>query len=129
MKTVVITGSSKGIGLGLAKEFLKRDCSVVISSRSRDKLKQVVQNLKETFGSDRVMGQPCDVTDYSQVQVLWDAVQKELGKVDIWINNAGITNTTRPLLELDTSEISPIINTNITGLIYGCQIALRGMTK
>ena len=129
MKTVIITGSTKGIGLGLAKEFLKRDCSVVISSRSRDKLKQVVQNLKETFGSDRVMGQPCDVTDYSQVQVLWDATQRELGKVDIWINNAGITNTTRPLLELDTAEISPIINTNITGLIYGCQIALRGMTK
>ena len=129
MKTVVITGSTKGIGLGRAKEFLKRDCSVVISSRNRDKLKQVVQNLKETFGSHRVMGQPCDVTDYSQVQALWDATQKELGKVDIWINNAGITNTTRPLLELDTAEISPILNTNVTGLIYGCQTALRGMTK
>ena len=58
MKTVIITGSTKGIGLGLAKEFLKRDCSVVISSRSRDKLKQVVQNLKETFGSNSLMG--CD---------------------------------------------------------------------
>lgn len=129
MKTVVITGSTKGIGLGLAREFLKRECSVVISSRNRDRLEQAVNNLKETFGSDRVMGHSCDVTDSSQVQALWNAAKKKFGKVDIWINNAGITNTTRPLKELDTTEISPIINTNITGLIYGCQIALQGMTE
>jgi short-subunit dehydrogenase len=129
MKSVVITGSTRGIGLGLAKEFLKRECSVVISSRSTDKLNQEVKNLREAFGKDKVIGQPCDVTDSNQVQALWDTARQGFGKVDIWINNAGITNTTRPLLELDTAEISPVINTNITGLIYGCQIALRGMTE
>ena len=129
MKVVVITGSTRGIGLGLAREFLKRDCLVVISSRSTDKLEQVVTHLKETFGSDRVMGQTCDVTDSNRVQALWDSAQKKFGKVDIWINNAGMTNTTRPLLKLDIKEINPIINTNITGLIYGCVIPLKGMTK
>jgi len=129
MKTVVITGSTKGIGLGLAKEFLKRDCSVVISSRSRDKLKQVVQNLKGTFGSDRVMGQPCDVTVSNQVKALWDAAKQKFGKVDIWINNAGITHSTKSLLELDPAEISPVINTNVVGLIYGSQVALKRMTE
>ncbi len=49
MKTVVITGSSRGIGLGLAMEFLKRDCSVVISARTRDKLDQEVINLGNEY--------------------------------------------------------------------------------
>ena len=54
MKIVVITGSTKGIGHGLAREFLKRDCSVVISSRSKSKLEQVVADLRKEFGAERL---------------------------------------------------------------------------
>ena len=129
MKAVVITGSTKGIGLGLAREFLIRDCSVVISSRSRPKLEQVVAELRKEFGADRVAGQPCDVTDSGQVQALWDAAVKSYGRVDVWINNAGIANTMLSLLELDLAEVAPVIDTNVTGLIYGAMIAFRGMTK
>lgn len=129
MKSVVITGSTKGIGLGMAKEFLKRGCAVVISSRSKNSLAQVVKDLAQEFGQDTVIGWPCDVTDFKQVQALWDTARQKFGKVDIWINNAGITHTTKPLLELDPAEISPVINTNITGLIYGSQIAFKGMTE
>lgn len=129
MKAVVITGSTKGIGLGLAREFLKRDCFVVISARSRPKLEQVVAELRKEFGSDRVAGQPCDVTDSGQVQALWDAAVKSFGRVDIWINNAGIANTMLSLLELDLAEVAPVVNTNVTGLMYGAMIAFRGMTQ
>ena len=129
MKTAVITGSTKGIGLGLAKEFLKRGCSVVLSGRNKHKLEQEVNVLKEAFGNDNVLGQICDVTDMNQVQALWDAAKQKFGKVDIWINNAGITHSTKPLLELDPAEISPVINTNVVGLIYGSQIALKRMTE
>ena len=129
MKTVVITGSTKGIGLGLAREFLKRDCSVVISSRSRSMLEQVVADLRREFGTGRVAGQPCDVTDSGQVQALWDAAVKSFGRVDVWINNAGIANTMLSLLELDLAEVAPVIETNVTGLIYGAMIAFRGMTQ
>jgi short-subunit dehydrogenase len=129
MKSVVITGSTKGIGLGLAKEFLKRGCSVAMSGRSRDKLAQEVKNLAEAFGADKVIGQACDVTDINQVSALWDAAKKKFGKVDIWINNAGIPNTTKLFWELDAAEISPVVNTNITGLLYGCQVALKGMIE
>ena len=129
MKSVVITGSTKGIGLGLAKEFLKRGCSVVISARSKDKLEQEERKLKEEFDKDKVMGQTCDVTDFNQVRVLWNAAKQKFGKIDIWINNAGITNITRLLWELDPAEISPVVDTNITGLIYGCHVALQGMIE
>jgi short-subunit dehydrogenase len=60
---------------------------------------------------------------------LWDAAQAAFGRVDIWINNAGITHTTKVLADLDSSEIKPVIDTNITGMIYGSQVALRGMIK
>jgi short-subunit dehydrogenase len=129
MKSVVITGSTKGIGLGLAKEFSKRECSVFLSGRNKDRLEQEVEELAESSGSDRVAGQGCDVTDINQVRSLWNAAAQKFGKVDIWINNAGITSATKPLWELDTGEISPVINTNITGLIYGSQVALQGMMK
>ncbi|MBN1227888.1 MAG: hypothetical protein JXA79_12910 [Deltaproteobacteria bacterium] len=49
-------------------------------------MEQVVNDLKETYGNDRVMGQTCDVTEYSQVQTLWNVVKKQFGKVDIWVN-------------------------------------------
>ena len=86
MKTVVITGSTKGIGLGLAKEFLKRGCSIVISGRNQHRLEQEVHRLQEEYGDDKVLGQICDVTDIHQVEALWDASKKKFGKVDIWIN-------------------------------------------
>jgi short-subunit dehydrogenase len=129
MKSVVITGSTKGIGLGLTKEFLRRGCSVALSGRNKEKLNQEVQDLGEAFGKDKVLGQGCDVTSIDQVQALWDAAKKQFGKVDIWINNAGMTNTTKPFWDLDTSEISPVVNTNLIGTIYGAKVALQGMLK
>jgi short-subunit dehydrogenase len=129
MKAVVITGSSKGIGLGLATEFLKRGSSVLLSGRNEKNLQRAVQSLGETYGKDKVTGQPCDVTDFKQVETLWNAAKKFCDTVDIWINNAGITNPTRLLWEVDTSDISKVINTNIIGVINGSQVALKGMIE
>ena len=129
MKSVVITGSSKGIGLGLATEFLKREFSVVLSGRNEKNLQNVVSALKESYGEDKVAGQSCDVTTVKQVETLWEAAIKLYGRVDIWINNAGITNPTKLLWEVDPADINNVINTNITGVIYGTQVALKGMIK
>jgi short-subunit dehydrogenase len=129
MKTVVITGSTRGIGHGLAVEFLKRGCAVVVSGRSKAVVEKEAHKLAQTYGSDRVAGISCEVTDLGQVQALWDGAKKIFGHVDIWINNAGITHTTKLFAELDPKEISPVVNTNITGLAYGCRVALQGMNE
>jgi NAD(P)-dependent dehydrogenase (short-subunit alcohol dehydrogenase family) len=129
MLSVVITGSSQGIGLGLAREFLKRSCRVVLSARGRDRLETEGKQLVDEFGADRVISVTCDVCDLKQVRFLWDEAARSFGRVDIWINNAGITHTTQLLQDLPSEEISSVIATNITGLIYGCQVALRGMLK
>ena len=66
MKTVVITGSTSGIGYGLADSFLASDCSVVISGRSEKNLDRAVTQLVKNHGPERVFGFRCDVTDFNQ---------------------------------------------------------------
>jgi len=127
MKSVVVTGSTKGIGLGLAREFLGKGCSVTFSGRNIERLSQEVEKAEKEFGKEKVQGQRCDVCDISQVQALWDAAYNKFGKVDIWINNAGRDTTMIPLWELDTEEISSTVNTNVTGLIYCSKVAWKGM--
>jgi len=129
MKNVVITGSSQGIGLGLAEEFLKRSCSVMMSARSILRLELERSRLAAAYGADKVAAIPCDVCDYGRVQALWDAAVAAFGSVDIWINNAGIMNTTKLFWELDPAEIAPVVATNVTGVMYGSAVALRGMLK
>ncbi len=65
MKSVIITGSSKGIGLGMALEFLKNNCSVLISSRKQADVDAAVKDFSAQFGAEKVMGLTCDVTDIS----------------------------------------------------------------
>jgi short-subunit dehydrogenase len=127
MQSIVITGSSQGIGLGLAREFLKRNCRVALSARGRDRLETARKQLVDEFGTDGVISVPCDVTDLKQVRFLWDRAARAFGRVDIWINNAGIMNTAKPYWELDPDEITAVVNTNILGVMYGTHVAVQGM--
>ena len=124
---VVITGSTQGIGLGLAREFLARGHDLMISSRRPQAVDQVVSELREEYPERNVAGRVCDVADYGQVQNLWDRSAEILGSVDIWVNNAG-TEVGRALFyKQDRQTIATTINTNLTGLMYCNQIAANGM--
>ena len=127
MKTIVITGSTRGIGQGLAREFLQRGCAVVVSGRGQAAVDKTVAELAAKHGAGRVHGCACDVTDAAQVQALWDAAQKRFGRVDVWINNAGISNPYVPFWEVTPETLARVVNVNLTGAMYGCQTAMRGM--
>ena len=94
MKCVVITGSTRGIGFGLAREFLRRGRRVLVCGRNAETTEKAVLALAE-YGAE-VFGQACDVTQLEQVQALWDAATARFGKVDIWINNAGLSTRRVP---------------------------------
>jgi NAD(P)-dependent dehydrogenase (short-subunit alcohol dehydrogenase family) len=127
MKHVVITGSTRGIGLGLAKEFLELGCSVTISGRAQADVDQVVNELCSHYSSQYLLGLACDVRDPAQVQALWDGSFERFGKVDIWINNAGYSGPQLPAWEFDPGKAKEIIETNLLGEIYGSIIAVREM--
>jgi NAD(P)-dependent dehydrogenase (short-subunit alcohol dehydrogenase family) len=127
MKNVVITGSTRGIGLGLAEAFLARDCAVVLSGRSKESTQTALDHLNKKFDPGRIYGIPCDVRRQDQVQALWDGAVARFGKVDIWINNAGLSGPTLKLWH-QTPEISRnVVETNLLGVIFGSQVALKGM--
>ena len=127
MTTIIITGSTRGIGFGLADEFLKRDCHVVINGRSQNAVDQAVKDLADRFTPDRVWGQPGDVTVYDHVQQLWDNAQSHFGTIDIWINNAGVSPADLKFWTLPTEAIDQTVSVNLIGLMYGCRVAINGM--
>ena len=126
MKTIVITGSTRGIGYGLAENFLRLGAQVVISGRTRQGVDEAWLRLKADFPADQIQAVPCDMSDYAQVNRLWEKSIDHFGKVDIWINNAGIAQAQTDFWDLDPEQISSLIETNITGVMYGAKVALAG---
>ena len=127
-KVTVITGSTRGIGLGMAGEFLKRGHQVVISGRSAESVDKAVTQLS-TSHPDRVFGQPCDVGDYAQVEALWEASVAHFGRVDIWINNAGISHASQDFWTLPAQILDEVVRTNLLGVMYGSKVAITGMLQ
>lgn len=129
MKTVVITGSTRGIGFGLARSFLELNCGVVVSGRLQEAVDRATGKLAAAFGAERVAGCPCDVTDFAQLQALWETATARFGQVDIWINNAGLGNPLLPLWEHSPERIRAVVTTNLLGAHFGSKVALAGMLK
>ncbi|HTW16452.1 MAG TPA: SDR family oxidoreductase [Nocardioides sp.] len=128
-KSVVVTGSTKGIGFALARELLRGGHHVVVSGRSQDDVDEAAGKLQpEAAGGAQVTGLATDVTDPAQVQALWDAGVAAFGGVDLWINNAGVAYTMRTIAETTSGEVATMVGTNMLGTINGSQVALRGMT-
>jgi len=124
---IVITGSTQGIGLGLAREFLQRGHSVVITSRRSEVVAEVTTELSTEWPAQTVVGLACDVGDYQQVQRLWDFAVAELGGVDIWVNNAGTEVGATMFFMQDPATIAATVQTNLTGMMYCNQVAIKGM--
>ena len=124
---VVITGSTKGIGLGMAREFLKRGHAVMISSRGQAAVDAALAGLRREFPQARVAGHPCDVVEFAQAQALWDAAAAAFGRVDIWVNNAGRDGTKVPFFMLQPDDFRATVLTNLVGLMNCNRVCMTGM--
>eukprot|EP00958_Prasinococcus_capsulatus_P010223 scaffold996_cov409-Prasinococcus_capsulatus_cf.AAC.9 len=127
---VVVTGSTKGIGLALASEFASKGDSVCICSRDGTKVDQVVRQLSERFPEATVCGVPCDVTSVDDVAALARRAKDSLGSVDLWINNAG-TNaySYSNLIDNSPEDIKRIVDTNVLGTLLCCKEAISLMSQ
>jgi NAD(P)-dependent dehydrogenase (short-subunit alcohol dehydrogenase family) len=126
MQTIVVTGSTRGIGRGLAREFLKRGHRVVVSGRSQESVDGALSEL-EALGE--VLGQPCEIGDQRSLQGLWDAAESRFGQVDIWFNKSANAPDHRRFGDIPPEQIAATVDANLTGTLYGCQVALQGMLK
>ncbi|KAE8682833.1 putative chlorophyll(ide) b reductase NYC1 [Hibiscus syriacus] len=140
-RNVVITGSTRGLGKALAREFLLSGDRVVVTSRSPESVRVTVKELEENLregmsaggsfsknmGQAKVVGIACDVCDPSDVEKLANFAVIELGSVDIWVNNAGTNKGFRPLLQFSDEDIRQIVATNLIGSILCTREAMRIM--
>ncbi len=128
MKNIIITGSTRGIGFGLAREFLERGCNVVVSGRTQAGVDQALAQLN-SYRAESIVGQPCDMTDLEQVEALWAAGIEKFGRIDIWINNAGRGHPQQPIWEIPVDTVHAVFDLDVNGLIYGCRVAIANMLK
>lgn len=127
MKHVVITGSSRGIGHAMAMEFLRAGCKVTLSGRG-EVLPQAAKAALSPY-TENYDYLSCNVQEKENLQSLWDAAFAKWGSIDIWINNAG--QNTPHLFAWETGEayVENLIKTNLTGMIFGSQVAAVEMKK
>jgi NAD(P)-dependent dehydrogenase (short-subunit alcohol dehydrogenase family) len=129
MKSIVITGSTSGIGLGLADAFLARDCAVVISGHSQINLDKAYGILAGKYDQSRILAYLSDVSHYDEVQGLWNAAKERFGRVDIWVNNAGAGHPQTPIWNYSREMIDKLVAANVTGALYGLNVASKGMMQ
>lgn len=125
---VLITGSTKGIGYALAKEFLKAGDNVLVCSRSDERVETAVKSLREEFGEQHVWGTTCDVKNGEDVKKLVSFAKEKLKYIDIWINNAGSNAYSyKPLAEASDEDLIEVVTTNTLGLMICCREAIKMM--
>lgn len=127
MKVIVITGSTRGIGYGLADSFLDLGCAITISGRTSASVEEAIAALATKHQSDCLFGHPCDITQFEEVQALWDAAKAHFGHIDIWINNAGLSHPQFDFWVHAPEQIRAVVETNLVGTMYGSKVALEGM--
>jgi NAD(P)-dependent dehydrogenase (short-subunit alcohol dehydrogenase family) len=121
--TVVITGASSGIGLGLAEAYLERGFNVVANARTDERLAAAARQLGNPV---HFLGVAGDIGNRDTAQRLVDRAVERFGHVDVLVNNAGIFNA-KPFVEYTEEELDQLVATNLKGFVYASQAAAKHM--
>lgn len=125
-KVAVVTGGTRGIGLAIAESFAREGACVAICSSTNENVTAAVKYLRER--NLEIYGKVADVSSRESIFNFADSVEEELGGIDIWISNAGVTALCR-VIDATEDEVERIINTNLKSVYYGGLIASAKMKK
>jgi NAD(P)-dependent dehydrogenase (short-subunit alcohol dehydrogenase family) len=126
-RVAIVTGSTKGIGLGIARALLAEGAKVAISSRHSGEVHALVAELERSHPG-RVLGAECDVRREADVAALFDAVDRSWGGLDFLVNNAGI-GLFKNVEEIALEEWNAVLETNLTGVFLCTRAAIPRMRK
>jgi len=125
-KTAIVTGGSRGIGVEMAEGLAEAGANLMLCARREEWLNETVEEFRGKGFT--VEGKPCDVSKEADVQTVVDATIEKFGKIDILINNAGISWGAMPE-EMPLVQWQKVIDVNLTGCFLFAQIAGREMLK
>lgn len=125
-KTAVVTGSSTGLGQSIAERFAEEGAHIVTNSRSDDRAEAAAESIRE--GGGDAIGVGANMSNKGDVVDLVDAALEEYGSIDVMVNNAG-TTVEKPLLEQTPEDWRSVLETNLTGTFFGCQVAGKRMKE
>src|SRR4051794_34508546 len=122
-KTAFVTGSTRGIGLAIARSLYGAGAKVAVVGRDADRAWAVAQEL-----GDRAAGFACDVADAAQVEAALAAAESALGPIAVLVNNAGLTRDNILLRQTD-AEWDTVLNANLKGAFHTMRAVIKGMMK
>jgi len=123
-QVIVITGASQGIGRETALQVARRGASVVVAARNEEALKELATQVQRLGGEAEAV--VTDVADYDQVERLGHRAVERFGRIDTWINNAGVS-IYATVEQLEPDEMERLMRVNLLGQMYGSKIALAHM--
>ena len=121
---VVVTGGSAGVGRAAAREFARQGRDVAILARGRDAVRATTREV-EAAGR-RALGIPVDVADPDAVQAAADRIERELGPIGVWVNNA-MTSVFSPIRQMRAAEYRRVTEVNYLGYVHGTLAVLPRM--
>jgi glucose 1-dehydrogenase len=122
-RVAVVTGSTRGFGLAVARAYAQAGASVIVSSRSAESVRRAVEMLQGE--GLRASGHPCDVGDLNQVEALAVHALEAFGRLDMWVNNAALSPPYGPTAHIPVERFERATRTNVLGTYYGSLVALR----
>jgi 3-hydroxy acid dehydrogenase/malonic semialdehyde reductase len=127
-KTVLITGASSGIGAAAAYRFALAGARLILTGRQSEKLQQVGEGIFKAHGTE-ILPLVFDVRDYPSAEQQLSNLPEKWKRIDIFINNAGLSRGLEPLTEGSIEDWNEMIDTNVKGLLYLSRLVGREMLK
>ncbi len=121
-KVAIVTGSTRGIGRGIAEQFARRGARVVISSRKVDACEAVRDAILATGGE--ALAVPCNISEKPQLEALVAKTREAFGGVDVLVCNAAVNPYYGPLAGIDDDAYDKIMNSNVRSNLWLCNMAL-----
>jgi len=123
-EVVVVTGASAGLGRAIVREFAREGAHLGLVARGREGLEAARREVEEAGGRALVL--PLDVSDAEAVEAAAERVERELGPIDVWVNNA-MASVFSPVREMRPEEYKRVTEVTYLGYVYGTLAALKRM--
>ena len=127
-KVAIVTGGSRGIGYAIVKEYLKQGAKVVLCASRQETADKAVAELKAENAEWNVKGIWPNLTNYDEVKAAFDAVAAEFGKIDVLVNNAGVS-AREPFTSYTTEMFEKTMDLNLTAVFNCCRAVVDGMKE